>query len=87
MSANPQSEAYVPIASDGAGDKKLRALLGYVLQSDGSMLPVYSQVVALTDSNGNVIDLSEAATVNYQEAIVERLDTIICLMEKYLDQL
>ena len=51
-------EAIVQVAPDSTG-KKIRNLQIQILQSDGSFATVLMQVVAITDENGNPVDLTE----------------------------
>lgn len=53
------SESYVQVAADGVG-KKVRNLSVYARQSDGTVVLVQMQVVALVDEDGVPIDMNLA---------------------------
>lgn len=73
------ADGFVQVATDGVG-KKVRNVVAYMQQADGSVVPVYSQVVTLADGNGNVIDFD-----GENEAITRRLDRIAELLETLIE--
>ena len=67
----------IPVASDGAGDQKIRQWQFIVQQPDGTIATVNAQVVGVIDEKGRPIDLVDA---DWKDAVLQRLDTLAELL-------
>lgn len=72
----PAVDTYVPVGTDGAGDKKIRNLQIDILQPDGTVATVQMQVVAISDRDGRAFDLNADRTAALLVQILEELKAI-----------
>jgi hypothetical protein len=75
-------DSHIAVAVDGAG-KAVRNLVREEVQDDGTLIKVYSQVVTIADSRGDIVDFDDA---EYKSAVLDRLDNIIVLLSQLVTE-
>jgi hypothetical protein len=76
-------DGFVQVATDGAG-KRMRNALRYVLQADGTMQPVYEELIQLVGPNGDPVNFDLAFDDLRDE--IQKLTRIIATVNGFDDE-